>query len=115
MFCDTIAQSSKGLKYCMPDKPLEAGFDAGNMMSLVVGQDQGTIMRALKFLFTLVPEFIEQLAWKFLEYFESHNTKMLFLYYDRSANAYAQAKKDFVTQLKTAIETRDGKRTGWTV
>ncbi len=28
----------------------------------------------------LTNEFIEQLAWKFLEYFESHNTKMLFLY-----------------------------------
>jgi hypothetical protein len=112
---NTVPLSSGGLKHCIEDQPLEAGFDAGNMMSLLIGQDQGNVMRALKFMYTLVPEFIEHLAWKFLDYFSDHKTKLLFLYYDRSANAYGLAKKDFASQLKQAIETRDGKRTGWNV
>ena len=112
---EPITQSSKGLRYCRHDKPLEAGFDAGNMMSLLIGQDQGKTMRALKFMYTLVPDFIEQLAAKFLDFFQGHQHKVLELYFDRSANQYAAAKKDFASQLKRAIEIRDGKRTGWIV
>ncbi|MFZ4705390.1 MAG: hypothetical protein ACOYMF_05220 [Bacteroidales bacterium] len=112
---DNITQSSKGLRYCLHDKPLEAGFDAGNMMSLVVGQDQGNKMRALKFLYTLVPQFIDDLGRKFTEFFSAHNNKVLYLYFDRSANNYSVAKKDFATQLKRAIEKQDGKPTGWNV
>lgn len=112
---DNVSQSCRGLRYCNTDLHLEAGFDPGNMMSLVVGQHQGNIMRALKFMYTLVPEFIEDLGKQFVEFFRDHPTKVLHLYYDRSASNYKKAKQDFASKLKNAIEFVDGKRTGWIV
>ncbi|MHC1707493.1 MAG: hypothetical protein AB9842_08225 [Bacteroidales bacterium] len=112
---DNISQTSKGLRYIQHDKPLEAGFDPGNMMSLLIGQDQGKTLRALKFLYTLVPQFIEDLALKFTDFFRDHKHKVLHLYYDRSAAQYGKAKQDFASKLKSAIETQNGKRTGWIV
>ena len=113
---DNIVQVSKGLKYIQEDKPLEAGFDAGNMMSLVFGQQQGNIYRVFKCIYTLTPEWIRELANKFLTFFEPHKRKILVLYYDRAANAYRKAGKDFASQLKHDIEyDASGKRTGWIV
>ena len=111
-----ITQTSKGLKYIQHDRPLEAGFDAGNMMSLVFGQEQGPNYRILKNLYTLTPEWIRELADKFLTFFEPHQRKILTLYHDRSANAYRKAGKDFATQLKHDIEYNTANiRTGWMV
>lgn len=112
---DNAKQSSEGLRYCVPTMHLEAGFDPGNMMSLTIGQHQGKIMRGLKFLYTLVPEFTDDLAKKFIDFFRNHKTKILHLYYDRAANNYSKAKKDFASKLKRAIEFQDNKPTGWTV
>jgi hypothetical protein len=111
-----ISSCSKGLRYILPDKPLEAGFDAGNMMSLVMGQEQGGTYRVLKNLYTLAPDWIRELANQFLAYFEPHQKKYLFLYHDRAASQYNKVKKDFATQLKHDIEYgANGNRTGWIV
>lgn len=113
---DNIKQSSQGLKYIRHDQLLEAGFDAGNMMSLTIGQEQGKTYRVLKFMYVLTPEWIRELANKFLDFFSQHKTKTLHLYYDRSANAYSKANQDFATKFKQAIG-RDGYgvTTGWNV
>jgi len=113
---DNIRQVSLGLKYIDTHKPLDGGFDAGNMMSLVFGQAQGTTYRVLKNMYVLTPEWIRDLANKFLEFFEPHENKVLHLYYDRAANAYNKAKQDFAFKLKSSIEKNgSGKPTGWTV
>jgi len=108
--------NSSVLRHVIRDKPIDAGYDAGNMMSLVMGQEQGNIYRVFKFLYTLSPEWIRQLADKFIDYFTPHRNKVLNLYYDRAANNFQKAGVDYASQLKKAIEV-DGsnKRTGWQV
>lgn len=111
----TVVESCLGLKYLDPTKPIEAGMDFGNMMSMVTGQTQGTTIRALKSFFTLSPEWIPHIADKFTEFYKDHPTKQLELYYDRAANNFSKAKQDYATQIKQAIETKDGVATGWYV
>lgn len=113
---DRIKQNSQGLKYIRHEQLLEAGFDAGNMMSLVLGQEQGANYRVLKFMYVITPEWIRELANKFIDFFSQHRSKTLHLYYDRAANQNSKAKQDYATKLKQAIETdAEGKRTGWNV
>lgn len=113
---DNISQTSAGLRYIQHDKILEVGFDAGNMMSLVIGQEQGNTYRVLKGIYTLTPEWIRELADKFILFFEPHKRKVLHLYHDRATNQYRKTGKDFATQLKHDIEfNRQGQRTGWMV
>lgn len=115
------------LKYVDPNKPLDGGADFGNMISLVIAQedhnklnprDRRMTLRCLKFHYTLTPEWIRALADKFLKYWAPHNRKILNLYYDRAANNYKKAGQDLATQIKNAIEFYDAekkKRTGWRV
>jgi len=109
------------LKYLNPLKPIDAGADFGNMISLTLAQEdiRNKKFRSLKFIYTLSPEWIRHLADKFLKYFKPHKNKTLYLYYDRAANNYKKAKQDLASQLKRAIEIEevDGKekRTGWKV
>jgi len=114
---DNISQNSLGLKHILHSQPLEAGFDAGNMMSLAIGQPSPpNVYRVLKAFHTLSPLWIRDLADLFLSFFLHHRHKVLHLYYDRSANQYARAKRDFASKLKHDIEhTRDGKPSGWHV
>ena len=111
-----LVQTSSGLRHINHDQILEGGFDAGNMMSLVVGQQQDNNYRVLKGIYTLTPEWIRELADKFITFFEPHKKKVIHLYHDRSANQYRKSGRDFATQLKHDIEfTRAGVRTGWIV
>lgn len=104
------------LRYLDPGRPLEAGMDAGNMLSMVFGQQAGRVMRILKELYTLPPQNVRDLADKFLAYFKPHRRKLLKLYYDRSMNNYKRVSTDMASQIKHAIETdAEGRRTGWTV
>lgn len=113
---DKIKQNSLGLKYIRHEQILEGGFDAGNMMSFVIGQEQANVYRVLKFMYVITPQWIRELADKFINFFEHHKNKTLHLYYDRSANAYSKAKQDFATKLKENIEHRGtGQATGWRV
>jgi hypothetical protein len=113
---DNIARTSAGLRYIQHNQPLDAGYDAGNMMSMVIGQEQGHVLRCLKNLYTLSPDWIPELGQQFCSFFEPHKNKVLNLYYDRSANNYRNAKQDYASQMKHAIEfTKSGIRTGWRV
>ncbi len=113
---DNVAASCEGLRYIEGNLPLEAGYDAGNMMSMVIGQEQGHIMRVLKDLYTLSPDWIPELGAAFCSYFSAHKLKQLNLYYDRAANNLRLAKRDYATQMKNAIEyDKAGRSTGWQV
>lgn len=109
-------QDSSALRYLDPGRPLEAGMDAGNMLSMVFAQQAGHVLRVLKELYTLPPQNVRDLADKFLQYFRPHRRKLLKLYYDRSMNNYRRTGADMATQIKRAIEVdSDGRRTGWRV
>lgn len=104
------------LRYLEKNRPLEAGMDSGNMLSMVFAQKSGSVMRVLKELYTLPPQSVRELADKFLEYFKPHKKKVLKLYYDRSMNNYKRVSADMATQIKKNIEfDASSKRTGWQV
>ncbi len=113
-------EDSRVLKYCNPDRPLRLGVDFGNMCSMVVGQEglhKGRrCIRALKFLYTLPPNHVQELGRKFREYFAPQEKKIVYLYYDRAGNQYKKIGKDHVSELKRAIEIDEsGRRSGWVV
>ena len=114
-FRDNIQQTSAGLKYIRSNQLLEAGFDCGNMTGLAIGQEQGPKYRILKFLYTIPPDFIPELAKKFVDFFNPHEYKFLQLYADRATNAYSKVNYDTASKLKECIEKQDGKATGWVV
>ena len=106
----------RDLKYLAPDKPLDGGMDFGNMLSLVIGQEDGKIYRIHKNFYELPPGWYRELADQFIDFFADHHEKQLYLYYDRSGNNYEKQGEDAAGKIKDAIE-RDvnGHRTGWTV
>jgi hypothetical protein len=114
---DEIKETSLMLRYCNHDGHLEAGFDSGNMLSLVIGQQRNEgEYRLLKNFYTIPPKWIRELADSFTEYFKHHRQKVLFLWYDRAANQYRSVGQDVATKLKNAIQKdRFGKDTGWDV
>lgn len=104
------------LRYLDKNTTLEAGMDAGNMLSMVFGQRKGKQYRLLKELFTISPQTERDLADKFLDYFKPMRHKVLRLYYDRAMNSYQKQRADMATKIKQAIERNaDGQPTGWRV
>lgn len=107
------------LKYCNQDLPLRLGVDFGNMCSMTCAQLQRhegkETLRVIKFLYTLAPEYIDELADKFRVYFAPMRNRIVYVYYDRSGNSYRSVGKDQVGMLKKGIEEKDGRRTGWQV
>ncbi len=111
-----VKNTSKLLRHIDHNEAIDAGFDAGNMCSFVVGQQKGRDYRILKNIYTLPPEHIEELGAKFVDYFAPHKKKQLHLYHDRATNQYAKVKKDQASALKKAIEfEKGGSKTGWKV
>lgn len=115
-----ITEMSRGLRYIHSNEKLEAGVDFGNMNGMVIGQEQWPNYRCLKNMHILSPQWLDDLALKFIEFFVDHTHKELDMYYDRAANSYSKQKQDFATKLKNSIERitdSSGKRktTGWKV
>lgn len=109
--------NSTYLKHVNPTDEIEAGLDAGNMMSLTCAQmkENRKLLKIFKCFHTLPPEHIPELAANFLEFFKSHRKKRLILFYDRSANQYSKTGRDIATQFINAIMYKDSKPTGWFV
>lgn len=106
------------LRYLDKSRYLEAGMDAGNMLSMVFGQrGMGNHQyRILKELYTISPQTERDLADKFLAYFKPMRMKVLHLYYDRAMNNYQKQRADMASKIKAAIERdANGKPTGWRV
>ena len=110
------ASVSSELQYLDPTRPLDGGMDFGNMLSLVIGQEEGSRYRVHKNFYELPPGYIRNLADEFLRFFAGHRCKVLNLYYDRSGNSYQSQGEDLAGKMRDAVE-RDasGSRTGWTV
>lgn len=109
-------ETCDALKYLNPNLPIDGGMDAGNMLSMVFGQQKAKEYKVLKEIYTLPPNGVRQLADEFLRYFDPHKRKVLKLYYDRSMNNYKGVSADMASQIKKNIEYKeDGSRTGWRV
>lgn len=113
-FGDNVAITSDGLKYINTRQKLEAGMDFGDMISLVVGQEQGWVQRILKNFWTLEQSEAE-IANQFRQFFVNHKSKVLDLYYDRSGNQYHKVGRDWASAVKNAIEFENDRPTGWKV
>lgn len=113
------AEDCRILKYLNRQKAVDIGVDFGNMNSLTIAQDGPKYYRCLKFIHTLSPDWLRELADEFLRYMEPQIEKTVHMYYDRAGNNLAKAGQDYATTLKNYIEyTGEGtekKRTGWTV
>lgn len=104
------------LRFLNPSAPLDGGMDFGNMLSLVIAQEDGKIYRIHKNFHEIPPGWYRELADQFLAFFASHPTKELNLYYDRAGNNFERQKEDSAGKIKDAIERNgDGLRTGWIV
>ncbi|MBQ7622264.1 MAG: hypothetical protein IJS66_00810, partial [Bacteroidales bacterium] len=108
------------LRYLKPDRELRLGVDFGNMCSMCCAQldtvNGRQVLRVLKFIYTLAPEYIDELGAKFRRFFAPMKCRVAKLFYDRSGNSYQKVGKDQVSQLKRAIEfDESGARTGWVV
>lgn len=110
------AFGSHELRLLDPDRAIDGGMDFGNMLSLVVAQQDGAIYRVHKNFYEIPPGWFRDLADQFLAFFASHRCKTLNLYYDRAGNNFRAQGEDSASKIKDAIE-RDaqGRRTGWTV
>lgn len=117
---DNISENCRGLKYLRVNEKLELGVDFGNMVGMTIGQEQWPYYRMLKNMFVLPPQYIQELANNFLDFFEPHKRKEIDLYYDRSGNQLYRQKQDIANKLKNTIEKRTDnnghiKPTGWKV
>ncbi|WP_044403404.1 hypothetical protein [Lacinutrix sp. Hel_I_90] len=112
----TEQESCLDLKYLNTNTHLEAGFDSGNMCSLVIGQSSPGLIRGLKEFWTIPEDFIPELGAQFVEYFKYHKRKELLLWHDRATNKWQSVGEDHASKLKKAIEfNADGTPTGWMV
>jgi hypothetical protein len=110
------AYSSRELKFLHADRPIDGGMDFGNMLSLVIGQKDGSLYRIHKDIYEIPPRWFRELADQFLDFFKYHNCKEMDLYYDRAGNNFQRQKEDYATKIKEAIEIDvNGIRTGWVV
>lgn len=110
------AFSSDELRYLDPTRPLDGGMDFGNMLSFVIGQQDGQYYRVHKNFYELPPGWFRELADQFLAFFAGHQCKTLNLYYDRAGNNYQKQGEDYASKIKEAIEKdATGRRTGWIV
>lgn len=110
------AVSSSQLRFINSGEPLDGGMDFGNMLSLVIGQRDGSCYRIHKNFYELPPHWMRELADQFLEFFAGHLNKTLYLFYDRSGNNLHRQGEDYAGKIKEAIEKDgNGNRTGWNV
>ncbi|MDR0874225.1 MAG: hypothetical protein LBN27_12295 [Prevotellaceae bacterium] len=116
------AEDCRILRYLKLDQELQCGLDFGNMNSMSIMQEDvaKNELRFLKFLDAISPESIDDLAERFLRYFEPMQKKELVMYYDRAGNNFKNSGKDIISDLKNKIEIyqrgpKKGQRTGWCV
>ena len=110
------AFSSSELRHLDPSRPIDGGMDFGNMLSFVIGQQDGKYYRVHKNFYEIPPGWFREIADQFLDFFATHREKVLNLYYDRAGNNFQAQREDYAGKIKEAIEKdAEGRRTGWTV
>lgn len=110
------AEDCRILRYLDDSRALDMSMDFGNMLSMLIGQDDGRTFRILQKFCSLPPDWIRDLANRFLDYFRPHKQKFVKFYYDRAGNNYGRSHESLAQKVKDAIE-RDatGAATGWRV
>lgn len=110
------AEDCRLLRHLNPNRAIDMSMDFGNMLSMLIAQDDGRVLRVLKEFHSLPPEWVRELADKFLHFFAPHKHKVVKFYYDRSGNNYKGSNQSMAVQIKEAIERNaTGSPTGWRV
>jgi len=102
-------------EYYDPQLPVSAGMDFGDMISMVTGQERENYIYALKNIFAVpddeTDKFVSEqsftlnkIAKEFVEFYKGHKNRTLYLFYDRSGNAYQNINRDWANDTKVAIE-----------
>ena len=113
---DDALVDSSALRYLNPKKGVEISLDFGDQLSLNIHQLNGEYWDTLKNLFVLAPQGSRELCDLFLDFFATHPTKKIDMYYDRSGNQYQRNNRDWANEIKRFLEyDRDGRATGWRV
>lgn len=115
MLTEEIEESSQALRYIDHNAGLEIGVDFGDQLSIVAAQMRGSYLYCLKDFHTLPPESVKEVAEKFRNFFKNHKRKVVEMFYDRSGNIGKKIKRDWASDLKNAIEMKNGVSTGWVV
>ncbi|MHA1169456.1 MAG: hypothetical protein ACTSRU_16645, partial [Candidatus Hodarchaeales archaeon] len=102
--------SSMGDKDCNPDQPLIAGVDFGNMDSMTLFQKNGNEMKAVKFMYVLAPDIIDDLIDNFANYYKHHRKKHIKVWYDRAANNRRNERNTLAEDFCQLL-----KKKGWVV
>jgi hypothetical protein len=95
-----------------PLEPLIIGMDwGGHINCLVVAQDKGHELWFVKNFYVKHPEIIDHLIKEFCDYYEAHQNKHLFFYYDPSGNnIQANSTMTYADQVMNQLMKR-----GWAV
>lgn len=106
------ATDCRGDADLIKDKPLIAGIDWGaNINCMVVSQHIGNELRFLKNLYVKFPKIINDLIAEFVRYYQHHQNKVLFLWYDATGNnRQANASLTYAQEVKQQLEQH-----GWRV
>ena len=109
-------KTSRDLKHCDPKKPIYAGYDPGQFMSIVFGQKRPGKMRILKNMYEIHPKQHSELALQINTFFKYHQKKEIYLHYDRAGNQkkYRSSSGD-LTDTDAKILKRELERYDWTV
>ena len=124
---EKIEICSSDLKYCDKNKPLYAGYDPGQISSIVfgqkfIGENSLRELRLIKNFWVIHPEQQEELAHKIDSFFRNHRRKEIFLHYDRAANQRSPRWKKYYPSAEPGINDNDAvllkkalEKRGWLV
>jgi hypothetical protein len=108
----SIEANSKGDGDCDTKKPLYLGIDFGAAINcMIVGQETLNGFNIINDLFVLTPKIVDDLMEQFAKYYESHEEKLVYMYYDSSANNAKENSR--ITTANQAAEVL--KKRGWRV
>lgn len=109
-------RTSADLKYCDPDRPLVMGYDPGNFMSAVIGQEKRNDLKILKNFYVWSPDQHFEFAQQIDEFFKTHRRKHIRLYSDRAGEKRLdQYKNNPKGKTDVAILKRCLEDLGWRV
>lgn len=109
----SVLPSSRYDKDVDPNRPLDVAVDFGSRInSMVVCQENGRELRALKNLFVKSPRMIDDLVTEeFVPYYRAHINKVMHLWYDPSGNvSVANSRRTYAQQLISKLQQH-----GWDV
>lgn len=95
---------------CNPNEPLHISADYNRRIHpIVVGQDTGKELRALKNIYSLYPGKLKEALNLFIKYYKHHNKKVVYYWYDHTAVGGENEEEKYQVVINTL------RKAGWVV